>query len=236
MTGLAVLLGGSALGTVLTGRAAAQDDLRVQALALDFSTAIQQCEFTTFSGGGSNSELLTAVVGDAVGKQVPSRPLTPGEERRLGIWKTPNGACGMVFDLTSYSIEYYGKHGALPQTGLDFFPELSTDEGLRELLTMDPLKAVTLYRVGVDPITGHFYSNLQSADWAPEAANLRMSDDPAIVEQNFPNGRHPRMEWGGPGQQPRDTGEFDKPAKVWWVTIYGDAPGSVIYQETLASS
>jgi hypothetical protein len=217
-------------------RALAEDSLRSQALALDFSTAIQQCEFSTFSGGGSNSELLTAVLGDAIGKEIPSRSLTPGEERRLGIWKTPNGACGMLFDLVSYSTEYYGKHGTLPPTGMDFFPELSTDEGLRELLTMDPLKAVTLYRVGIDPITGHFYANLQSADWASAAVNLRMSDDPAVVERALPNVRHRRMSWGGPGQQPRETGELDKPGKVWWVTIYGEAPGSVIYQETLASS
>jgi len=227
---------GCLVATLPGGRAVAQDDLRSQALALDYTAALQQCEFTTFSGGGSMSDLLTAVWGDARDKEIPADRLTPAEERRLGIWKTTNGACGMVFDLVSYSIEYYDKHAALPQTGLDFFPELSTEEGLRELVAMDPLKAVSLYRVGIDPITGHFYANLRSVDWAPASANLRVSTDPSDIEQAFPGVRHQRMEWQGPGDKPRATGESDKPGKVWWVTVYGEEPGKVIYQETLATS
>jgi len=38
-----------------------------------------------------------------------------------------------------------------------------------------------------------------------------------------------------PGGKWQETDQTDKPDKVWWVTIYGEAPGSVVYRSVLGS-
>jgi hypothetical protein len=201
-------------------------------LGLSFGEAIGACEFVTFDSDLAKASgfqrIIVGQLKSSVGKEIPDRELSAGEKRRLGIWRKPNGRITWWQEIVGKAWHYRKAHGTLPQTGLDLFPELDSDAKLAELLRLSPEDVLSRYAAGIDPITGRFYSDLQAKSWAPAAMNMRVVDDPEQLKMLFPHQVLPVTEYL-PGGGARDTGKYKPIKSAWYITIYGESPGSVLY-------
>lgn len=225
---------------LVTGVIAAAEDSEAvvaAALASRYSDAISSCTFVTLDSAASEvhgyTRMLNETALEYLGEGMTEQQLTLADKRRLGLWKLPDGTASSWHVLFEAVRRYYHENGQLPVTGLDLYPDLRTEDGLAGLLALPAAEAVLKYREAIDPISGGIYSNLQAPNWEPAAMSIRVVDDPQEVERLFPHLKLPVTNYEF-GKAPQDTGEYTQPSEAWYVTIYGEKPGSVLYENVIA--
>jgi hypothetical protein len=227
------------------GRALAQESgetaaLRSELLSHSYLEAVTNCRFVTFSADESLQDGVDKLYLKMLRtqNQVQERPLTEGEQRRLAVWYKPQSGCTLLSATLMLAAEYFDEFGELPPDGLALYPELRTLEGLQALAALSDAAAVAQYCDAIDPITGRFYASFSAEQWQPAAMKLRLVSDPEELERIDPHYGVPINEYtfvpaaeegGEPAIVPQYSGEYVKPIKAMYITVYGEKPGSILY-------
>jgi hypothetical protein len=121
----------------------------------------------------------------------------------------------LLISVTEYAKSH---NGELPNTGMEIFKYLMTEEGYRQYKGMTKQARFDRYSPGINRITGKFYDSFQSADWTPGGIYIEQITDENVLRDRFSNFR-------------------DKETKglptVWKVRVYGERPGSVVKEQTM---
>lgn len=189
--------------------------------------AVKACGFVTFDSDLEEAtdfeKSMILRYTSEVGNEVPERQLTEAELRRLGVWRLPDGGSTFLHATISYVCGYEYKHNQLPASGAAFYPELGTPEGVADFKQLDDQTILDRYPEGIDPITGRFYGSFTAQEWTPGAMCVELVDDPAEVARLYPRLKLP-IDSSDP-----DTA-YKPVSRLWYVTVYGEAPGSVLYE------
>ena len=199
--------------------------------SLDYKQAVDSCVFKTIDTPDSERTGFAAWwldgIEGCIGKSVPDRQLTTNEKQRLGLWKRPDGTTTFWSAIVSEMYKYYSTYGELPESGIDFYPELAGSDGYSTLLTLSDEEVLNLYADGIDPITGKFYSDLSCDEWTAGALNVTLVTDPEEIAANYPD-------LYIPAESDEETKGIKRPDMVWHVVIYGEAEGSVLLDDVVA--
>ena len=199
---------------------------------LSYKSAVDNCDFITFDSEkaditGFSSWWLNGMEG-CIGKGVPDRPLTVSEKKRLGMWKLPNETKTFWLATLTKIQMFYIKHGQMPETGIDLFPELIAENGYSKLIAMDDDAVLNMYHEGIDPITGRFYNSFISKDWKAGAMNIEVMEDAAEIQEKYP-----KMKIAA--ASPDGVQEIKSPQKVWRIVIYGEEEGSILLDDIVVN-
>lgn len=207
-------------------------EIRSALMSYDFAGDLAQCGFSVYDDPATHTlgydESLARRVREFIDNgQVPNRPLTMREKQRLGRLKLP-GKPGHGFAYPQLIIalrQHYLETGEYAESALDLFPELQTQAGYAAFLSMPVAERVRQYGIGINPITGRFYSSFQDQSWTPGGIRLTYIDDPVVAQERFPNMRIPL--------DPTKPMDGSTPlAGAWLIHIYGEEPGTDLFDET----
>ncbi|GEM_PF-3030589 len=197
-------------------------------LALDFSSELASRPCYTFddvAGGsydGPGSAYLRATLG-TIGSHIPDRDLTPAELKRLGVWETGDGRMVNVHTMQMYLRSYYIENGKLPESGADYYPELLTPSGYSEYMAVSTTDRLAKCFPMVNTITGKLYRTFQATEWCPGGINIEIIDDPATISRDY-------ADYTVPLDPLNLSGEYRSASSVWAVTVYGEAPDTVLWK------
>jgi hypothetical protein len=195
-------------------------------LGLDFSSLVGVSEFVTFSteglaASGTERTVLRTCENSARNLGVVD-DLSSAELGRLGIWVLPDGQRISILDLHSKIVNHYAVHCKLPSSGVDLFPELAALSA-RQIGMMDKDELFLKYAVGINPITGRFYSSFSPENRTPGGYAVEIVDDPMEVEARY---SHKRL-----FKDPLDPDAgYVLPVSVWQITVFGENPDEVIFE------
>lgn len=198
-------------------------ELRESLLELDFTQQLESCEFVPlaidFVNDGSYAGYWVCAMRDKIGGEIPDRPFTVKEARRLGIWKLPSGGSTDWHHVLGVIAKFHKIHGRLPANGVEALPQFASAAGIQEYLAQPAIKQLTWAHPIVNLITGRIYDTFQASEWAPGAISVTIITDPEIIARDYGYYRVP-VDWN------KLDGATEKPSSIWLFTIYGEQPGT----------
>jgi hypothetical protein len=159
--------------------------------------------------------------GGAAIAQAPQQgqQLTPGEERLLYGWVTPDGRHCYSHDTIIDACAYYRDMGRLPPTAAQLLAYKSRRNPLPDPKNLSPSEVIDHYAEGINPVTGEFYQTYSSPAWSPGGIYIKaLSDDE--IRKSYPG-------WTGSNGRPLPS--------VFAYKLFGEKEGSVLLEDTIVN-
>lgn len=177
---------------------------------------VQISAIYTYGDLESAGEMYSAFMASVHSKAISvagDQEFTQGELIRLGVWEDRGlehgGNIEHSLRTLSHRIgKFYTIAGRLPVDAMDVVAVLGNTEAVRG----------DLY----NPVTGDWYQSFTADEWDINAVNIEIHDDPAEARRILLN-MYPSLENDGVS----DT----KPARALRMVVYGEKPGSVIFDD-----
>ncbi len=169
---------------------------------------------------GSVRSLLSSQQGE-VGNSIPARDLTEKELAALGVWELPGtGAKRHWRTVLDALYDYHKIHGDLPSSGRQLL-EVLAEKGatLPPQGSSDADLAVWAFPA-INKITGRLYDSFTSREWSPGGLQVKVITDELEIERTYPQLRLHDAQSDG----------LYRATQVWQVTMYGEAPGSKLFE------